>query len=70
MSEVSAEVKQGRMKEFMQLLPLTLNIAGLPDCPPDRIFTSDQMEARVISLRTAYKLSRAMLREVAEGTVG
>jgi hypothetical protein len=70
MSEVSAEMKQGRMKEFVQLMPLTLEIAGLPDCHPDRIFTSDQMEARVISLRTAYKLSRALIREVAEGTVG
>ncbi len=69
MSEVSAEVKQGRMKEFMQLLPLTMELAGLPDCHPDRSFTSDQMEARAISIRMAYKVSRAMLREVAESGV-
>lgn len=66
MSEVSAEVKLTRMKEFMQLLPLTMEVAGLAECHPDRSFTADQMEARLISIRMAYKASRAFLREIAE----
>ncbi len=58
--------KQARMKEFLALLPVTLEIAGLPDCHPDRLFTSDQMEARILSLRTAYKLARNLVREMSE----
>ena len=66
MSETSAEVKQTRMKEFMQLLPLTLEIAGLPKCHPDRAYTPDQMDARITSIRIAYKLSRNLLRDIAD----
>jgi hypothetical protein len=62
----SPEVKQARMKEFMQLLPLTLDLAGLPKCHPDRLFTADQIEARIISVRQAYKLARTLLVEVGE----
>ena len=60
------EQKQQRMKEFMSLLPLTVEIAGLPKAT-DRLFTADQMEARVLSIRTAYKQARALMKEVAEG---
>jgi len=66
MNEVSPELKQNRMKEFLQLLPLTIQIAGLPDCHPDRIFTADQMEARVTSLRIAFKQARSLMKEIAE----
>ncbi len=69
MSEPAAatpDQKLARVKEFMQLLPLTIEIAGLPDCHPDRLFTPDQMEARVLSLRSAYKIARAYVREIAE----
>ena len=59
--------QQQRMKEFMQLLPLTIELAGLAKVHPDRTFTPDQLEARATSLRLAYKQARALLREVAEG---
>lgn len=66
MSEpATPEVKQARMTEFMRLLPLTLELAGLPEAT-GTLFTSDQMEARVMSIRTAYKLARNMLKEIAE----
>jgi hypothetical protein len=68
MSENTAEQKAARMKEFLQLLPLTTEIAGLPLCHPDRMFTSDQMEARLTAIRMAYKLSRTFLRDIGEGT--
>ena len=60
-------MKPQRMKEFMSLLPLTIEIAGLPPAAPDRLFNADQMEARVLSIRTAYKLARALVKEVGEG---
>jgi hypothetical protein len=65
--DASPEVKQTRMKEFMQLLPLTLELAGLPKAGPAQLFSTDQMEARSITIRNAYKLARQFLREVGEG---
>lgn len=68
-ADATPEVRTTRMKEFMQLLPLTVELAGLPKSPPDRLFTTDQMEARVLSIRMAYKLARGVLKEVAENGV-
>jgi hypothetical protein len=66
MSEpATPEVKQARMTEFMRLLPLTLELAGLPRATGN-LYTADQMEARVMSIRTAYKLARNLLKEVAD----
>lgn len=65
-ADATPEIKQARMKEFMQLLPLTMELAGLPKCHPDRLFTSDQIEARILSIRTAYRLARNLVREVGE----
>ena len=64
---VSQELKQARMKEFMQLLPLTLELAGLAKADPARPFTADQLEGRVMSVRSAYKVARALIKEVGEG---
>ncbi|MDY3552932.1 hypothetical protein R5W24_002022 [Gemmata sp. JC717] len=61
------EQKQARMTEFLRLLPLTLELAGLPKADPARPFTGDQIEGRVMSLRTAYKAARALIREVGDG---
>ncbi len=70
MSEpATPEVKQARMKEFLSLLPLTIEIAGLPACPGDRIFTADQMEARVLALRTGFKIARNLVREVGDSGI-
>lgn len=65
--DASPEVKQTRMKEFMQLLPLTIELAGLPPAGPAQLFSTDQMEARIMTIRNAYKLARQFLREVGEG---
>ncbi|MFM8274359.1 MAG: hypothetical protein ACKODX_18785 [Gemmata sp.] len=64
---VSNELKQARMKEFMSLLPLTLELAGLPKADPIRPFTGDQIEGRVMSVRSAFKAARALLKDVGEG---
>ena len=67
MSETATpEMKQTRMNEFVRMLPLTLEIAGLPKANPTQLFTADQMEARIMSIRTAYKLARNLIRDVGE----
>jgi hypothetical protein len=64
---VSNELKQGRMTEFMKMLPLTLELAGLPKADPTRPFTGDQIEGRVLAVKAAFKAARALLKEVGEG---
>ncbi|HVL13264.1 MAG TPA: hypothetical protein VM529_11915 [Gemmata sp.] len=64
--QVSAEVKQNRMTEFMKLLPLTLELAGLPKSEPGRPFTGDQIEGRAMSIRTAFKAARALVKDIGE----
>ncbi len=66
---VSPELKQNRMKEFMSLLPLTLELAGLAKAAPGTLFTEGQMEARVMSVRSAFKLARGLLRDVGDNGV-
>jgi hypothetical protein len=66
-ADPSPEVRSQRIKEFLQILPLTIEIAGLPKSDPVRIMTQDQMEVRTNVLRNAYKLARTLLKEVAEG---
>ena len=66
---VTPEMKSNRMKEFMSLLPLTIEIAGLPRATPERLFNSDQMEGRILAIRTAYKLGRAMLKDIGDNGV-
>jgi hypothetical protein len=65
--DVSPDVKQARMKEFMSLMPLTTALAGLPDSHADHLFTSDQMEARATTIRMAYKIARQLVRDIGEG---
>ncbi len=65
--DVSPDAKQQRMREFLQLLPLTLDLAGLPKAPADRLYSPDQMEARALSIRSAYKIARQLVREAGEG---
>lgn len=59
------EKQQQRLREFMQLLPLTIELAGLPESEHGRYFTPEQIEARVITLKHAYKIARQLTIEVA-----
>jgi hypothetical protein len=58
--------QQQKVTEFLRLLPLTIEIAGLPHSDVLRHFTESQMETRVATLRTAYKLARQLVMEVAK----
>ena len=58
------EKQQQRIKEFMQLLPLTSVLAGLSESEHGRYFTPEQMEARSMTIKQAYKVARQMLIEI------
>ncbi len=69
MSEAPAatpEVKNARMTEFVRLLPLTIELAGLAPAVAGAVFTSDMMEGRAMSVRTAYRIARNLVREIGE----
>ena len=65
-ADITPEVRQQRAKEFLQILPLTLEIAGLPDGQSGMPFNQDQMDVRCTTLKAAYKLARKLLKEVSE----
>jgi hypothetical protein len=58
--------QQQKVKEFMSLLPLTLAIAGLAECEHGKHFTEMQLEARGTTIRTAYKIARQVVLEIAK----
>ncbi len=57
------ETIKRRYREFLDLLPLTIAIAGLATSEGGRNFTTDQLEARVQVLANAFKLARQAARE-------
>jgi hypothetical protein len=57
------EALKRRYREFLDLLPLTVAIAGLPASESARSYTGEQMEARARVLANAFKLARQAVRE-------
>ena len=66
MSTESPDRQQQKVREFMSLLPLTLAIAGLPDCEPGKYFNEGQMDARATTIKTAYKIARQVVLDMAK----
>ncbi len=56
-----ADRAQQKQREFMQLLPLTLAIAGLPHAEAGRYFTEGQLEARATAIRQAFRFARQLV---------
>ena len=54
---------QRNYREFIDLLPLTMNLAGLPHSPAGVYFTEDQIAARVFTIKHAFKAARTLVRE-------
>jgi hypothetical protein len=52
-----------RYREFMELLPLTLALAGLSSNEGNRYFTSEQLEIRTQAIGNAFKFARQAVRE-------
>ncbi len=57
---------QRRYKEFIDLLPLTLHLAGLPSSEHGKYFSEEQIEARMFTIRHAYKAARQLVREAVQ----
>jgi hypothetical protein len=66
MGTEGADRQQQKVREFMSLLPLTLSVAGLAPAEPGKHLTESQMEARATSIRTAYKIARQIILDVAK----
>jgi len=54
---------QRRYREFLDLMPLTLALAGLPPSEAGRYFTAEQIESRLFTIRHAWKAARQVVRE-------
>jgi hypothetical protein len=65
-SEVPVDRQQQKVTEFLRLLPLTLEIAGLPKAEVGRHFNEGQMEVRANTLKVAYKIARQIILDVAK----
>lgn len=52
-----------RYREFMDLLPLTLALAGLSINEGTRNFTSEQLDLRSQAINNAFKYARQTVRE-------
>ncbi|MFM7058470.1 MAG: hypothetical protein ACKO2P_16275 [Planctomycetota bacterium] len=62
---------QRRYREFLDLMPLTLALAGLPPSDHGRYFTAEQIESRLFTIRHAWKAARQVVREcIATGHSG
>lgn len=62
----SPDRQRQKIAEFMQLLPLTLAIAGLPDAELGKQFNEGQLDVRATAIRNAYKQARQIILEVAK----
>jgi hypothetical protein len=65
-ADATPEARQQRAKEFLQMLPLTAAIAGLPHSQLGLPFNADQMDVRAQTLKAAYKQARKLLKDVSE----
>jgi len=54
---------QRNYREFLDLLPLTLALAGLPHSESGKYYTEEQIESRVFTVKYAYRAARSMTRE-------
>lgn len=58
---------QQRYRQFLDLLPLTLSLAGLPTSET-RLYSEEQMEARAITVKAAYRVARNTAKECLSGS--
>jgi len=65
MSTEGVDRQQQKVTEFMRLLPLTVEIAGMPHSENGKAYFNEaQMEVRANAIRTAYRIARQLILEV------
>lgn len=57
---------QRRYREFLDLLPLTLALAGLPTSETGKYYNEEQIETRMFAIRHAHKAARQLARELTQ----
>jgi hypothetical protein len=58
---------QQKYRQFLDLLPLTITLAGLHPSE-GRLFSEEQIEARGITIRAAYRVARTVAKECLGGS--
>jgi hypothetical protein len=58
---------QQKYRQFLDLLPLTITLAGLPTSE-GRLLSEEQIEARGITIRAAYRVARMVAKECLGGS--
>ena len=58
---------QQRYRQFLDLLPLTISLSGLPTSE-GRLYSEEQIEARSMTIRAAYRVARTVARECLGGS--
>lgn len=53
------------LEQFLQLLPMTAVIAGLPQGEQGKYYNDDQMDLRAQALKRAFKHSQKLAKEMA-----
>ena len=66
-TQVTPNELQQKYTQFIDLLPLTIALAGLPTSE-GRLYSEEQMEARLTSLRIAQRLAKELLKEHLSGS--
>ena len=66
MSNEGVDRQQQKINEFLRLLPLTLEIAGLPRAQAGQHYNEGQLEVRGNTIRAAYKMARQVILEIAK----
>jgi hypothetical protein len=56
-----------KYRQFLDLLPLTVALAGLPPSE-NRLFNEEQIEARAMTLKYAYRVARATAKDCLGGS--
>jgi hypothetical protein len=69
-TEQGGDRQQAKLREFMSLLPLTIELAGLPHAEIGRYFNDGQMEVRVTAIKNAFKLARQLLIDISKPAEG
>ncbi len=63
----SASDLQQKYRQFLDLLPLTVSLAGLPTSE-GRLYSEEQIEARAITIKAAYRVARNVAKECLGGS--
>ncbi len=66
-AESPAADLQQKYRQFLDLMPLTIALAGLPPSE-SRLFSEEQIEARAMTMKYAYRVARATAKECLGGS--